>query len=131
MGFWPSGVSRIKAALTASVDTARYRYRISPASGRDKSGGMERACLRWERECSHSSVHSKAVSLRKSLNKGRACWANLATNLDSDVSMPFRFWIDFFELGMGKSEKALHLSGLASIPLSVRQKPRNFPARTP
>ncbi|MCI58341.1 hypothetical protein A2U01_0079596, partial [Trifolium medium] len=59
-------------------------------------------------------------SLRSSLKRGSACWADLATKRDKDVSMPLRDWTDFFESGVGNVVNALHLSGLASIPRSVR-----------
>src|SRR3954466_6997098 len=119
-GFCPSLVSRIKAALTASFETARQRYRGSLSSGRERTGGLESTCLRCESACSHSSDHSKVASLRSSLKKGRACWADFAMKRDSAVSIPFKTWMDFLLLGVGSLENARHLSGLASIPRSVR-----------
>src|ERR1051325_3436762 len=110
----------MSTALTASLDTAKYRYKVSPCCGRDRTGGCESARLRCRRACSHSSFHSKVGPFLSNLKKGRACCADLATNRDSEVSMPFRIWMDLLDLGVGSSENARHLSGLASIPRSVR-----------
>ena len=51
---------------------------------------------------------------------GRACCTDFAMNRESKVSMLFRTGMDFFELGVGSSKNSRHLSGLASIPRSVR-----------
>ena len=56
----------------------------------------------------------------KGLKKGSVCWAVFAMKRDNEVSIPFRDWIYFFELGVGNLEKVLHLLGLASIPHSVK-----------
>ena len=94
--------------------------KVSPLFGCDSTDGCDRLSLRWKRACLHSSVHSKATSLCRSLKNGSACYTDFATKQGSEVSIPFRTCIDFFKLGLGSLENAWHLSGLALIPCSVR-----------
>ena len=68
----------------------------------------------------HSSVHSIVASLQRSLIKGSMCWADFSRKRDNEVIILFRDYIDFFELGVGNLEKALHFSVLASISHCVK-----------
>ncbi|MCI01659.1 hypothetical protein A2U01_0022686 [Trifolium medium] len=110
----------MRTALMAFEVTAKYRYNVSPSTGRFKTGGYENARLRCCSAFSHSSVHSNIDSFLSSLNKGNACWADFTTKRDKAVSIPFRDCIDIFKFGVGNSKKALHFFGLASIPRSVK-----------
>jgi len=83
-------------------------------------GGCDRMILSLLNASSHSNVHSKFSSFLRSLTKGRACCADLDINLLRDVNIPFDFMIRSFLYGGSISKMTLHLSRLASIPLSVR-----------
>ncbi|KAK2357561.1 hypothetical protein QL285_094819 [Trifolium repens] len=72
-GFCPCSVSLMRTALTASWATAKYRYRISPCTGRVRTGGSDNARFKCWSAFSHSSVHSNVDSFLRSLKSGRAC----------------------------------------------------------
>ncbi|MCI24484.1 hypothetical protein A2U01_0045668, partial [Trifolium medium] len=83
----------MRTTLITSGATAKYRYKVSPSTGRVKIGGSDNARLR--------------------------CCTDFATKRDRAVSISFNDCIDFFKSGVGNSKKVLHLSGIASIPRSV------------
>jgi hypothetical protein len=69
IGFCTSSFSRIRAALIAVGETARYRYNTLPRTVLLSKREIVKYYFSWEKASSHSSNHSKAFL--KILKKGR------------------------------------------------------------
>ena len=110
---------------------ARYRIKLSPASGLDRIGGVDMCFFIAYNAASHSSVHSNFLFPRSKLKKGTNLSVDFEMNLLSAAILPVRLCTSLCFLGEGMSISALILSGLASMPRALTINPKNFPEDTP
>ena len=84
---------------------ARYRIRLSPASGLDRMGGVDICFFIAWNATSHSSVHSNFVFPRSKLKKGTHLPVDFEMNLLSAAILPVRLCTSlcFYREGMSIS----------------------------
>jgi len=80
---------------------------------------------------SQVASHSKVFAPLSNLKSGFAFSVSFGRNLDNAANLPFSCCTCITQVELRIPRMALHLSGLASIPLCVVIKPRNLPLPTP
>jgi len=90
--------------------------------------GEARNSLSFRKLASHSSFHYVPSCFFNNLKIGLVVFSK---NLDNATSLPMSLCTSFKVFGILISMIVTHFSELASIPLWVRMKPRNFPPCTP
>jgi len=118
-------------ALTTLVEMARYTNRGFPLLGFCSTGGEDKYSFNAWKDCSQASSHTNFCAFFMSLSIDWILSANLGIKCDNAVSLPTNLCISLMLAGLLMLTTAWHLSGLASIPLWVNMKPRNFPPATP
>lgn len=114
--------------LIACSDTTKYRIRFIPGRGLVRMSGEARNSLSFRKLASHSSFHYVPSCFFNNLKIGLVVFSK---NLDNATSLPMSLCTSFKVFGILISMIVTHFSELASIPLWVRMKTRNFPPCTP
>jgi len=112
-------------------ETKIYKRSPSPGASFCRMGVDDIAAFIATKASSHSLLHWNLFTFFNVFTIGYIFSANLGKNRDWDVSLPTRLYTSFKVAGLCVSRMVEHLSGLASIPLWVSMKPKNFPPSTP
>jgi len=130
IGFSPESESWTSMELMVLSDMDGYKNIMALVVGWCRIGGLDKKDFILLKGSSHSGVHSK-FSFLMDAKKEKALLPTHERKRDKAANLPVTIWTSLILDGLLMLMMAWNLSGLVSMPLRVRRKPKNFPAWTP
>src|ERR1044072_4845418 len=115
---WAPACSRTNTEPIALSVIVKYRRSGVPSCGLLRAGGVDNIFFSFSKATSHSSDHLKFLSFFKHLNIGAEILPLCGMNRDKAAIFPVNRSTSLTEVGLLMLMTALHLSELASMPLS-------------